>query len=967
HFIIAEPIAEIQQPEKAGDRDVDQPVNIAHEVAVFYPAIKATLDRFNIHEFRVRRAGLTLQNNQNNISIRFIDLIINEWNMRDLDERADLHLSADEQEIKLNQSRIGFSEVSFDYQTGDLKIEDYVFDQSDSTGRPVISVKGASVVISDLDYDALMEEKYVLREMLIENPQVIAHIYPHEKNTNASRQPISDLLKKNLGELRISSGQIQNAQLDLYSYSEKDTFLVHLPRLDFTTHNFLVTEDSSTLMMEDLKLDIARTRLELGNGLGISFEQLTYNKYYDAAVVDLKITNQSGESNLLEADEIDLYRFNIFDYIYNSDLTADSVILRGGKISLDEELPINSGNKSQESRSATQFHLGKIELNDIHFHYNQGGRRIEARNLTAHAEDIIKEDSLNLQLQFLKSRSVTFRDNNAHINAQIDGVIFQPQLLAAEKVTAGLQDLQIDLAGLKAYPDGFDPTSPALDHWTDIEILKLDITGAIPKNNSTEKESTKNGRIIQIDGFRIDDINISLNLNDSTSVETKNAQLSFSDLRLGKGIPSFQEARFTTGGIEYESPSARIQTGAISIDNLSPSVVENLNVNLPDKSAVSVEQLMIHNPQAEDSLLRIGKLRLSDIQLNQSNSSFNSHADSLILTDAVIHMEKAPFVSELFVHGTRITIDPDADTVSVDIPKNNNPSGSEPLDLSKLFGKATIYPGSYALRDLIVTYELINISTAPATKHLNIQNLEFETKTSNFAIGRIETHDTDLHISNIKIDPKKSYSPEFESDIIAGEIPLLLFHRVSWENLFESNNFIASTLEIKDFEMTIMKDKTLPDPPPQTKPHLLTQLIPESENFNIDEIISNNGKLIYKEIGEKTGKEGHVMLDSVDFTMSLRNPLHVPEKVLEGHARLYGQGQLFFNYARLDSQQFDLEIRLIDFPTDSLNLMADPLEAISITSGFIHEFDLTVRADSISATGRALMSYEDLHIEIFKS
>jgi len=75
-FTIAEPLAELspKKQEEAG-KNV-QPVNIAHEIAIFYPAVKAILDRFNIQDFRIQRAGLTLHKPESDINIRFIDLLV---------------------------------------------------------------------------------------------------------------------------------------------------------------------------------------------------------------------------------------------------------------------------------------------------------------------------------------------------------------------------------------------------------------------------------------------------------------------------------------------------------------------------------------------------------------------------------------------------------------------------------------------------------------------------------------------------------------------------------------------------------------------------------------------------------------------------------------------------------------------------------------------------------------------------
>jgi hypothetical protein len=46
--------------------------------------------------------------------------------------------------------------------------------------------------------------------------------------------------------------------------------------------------------------------------------------------------------------------------------------------------------------------------------------------------------------------------------------------------------------------------------------------------------------------------------------------------------------------------------------------------------------------------------------------------------------------------------------------------------------------------------------------------------------------------------------------------------------------------------------------------------------------------------------------------------------------------------------------------------MTDSLEAIKLKSGMITEFSMSIEGTNELATGRTLISYNDLHIEIFK-
>jgi hypothetical protein len=47
--------------------------------------------------------------------------------------------------------------------------------------------------------------------------------------------------------------------------------------------------------------------------------------------------------------------------------------------------------------------------------------------------------------------------------------------------------------------------------------------------------------------------------------------------------------------------------------------------------------------------------------------------------------------------------------------------------------------------------------------------------------------------------------------------------------------------------------------------------------------------------------------------------------------------------------------------------MVDPLEAARFKSGHLHEFQLEMVGDSLQAAGMGTITYDDLHVEIFKS
>jgi len=539
-------------------------------------------------------------------------------------------------------------------------------------------------------------------------------------------------------------------------------------------------------------------------------------------------------------------------------------------------------------------------------------------------------------------------------------------MLRIEGVQGNYSGFDIDILDLQAEPESFDPRAHIFTEWNSLAVSRLKAHGSIIRKNKGGNTDQKSSTIVHLDRVKLDGIDVDLYLNDSTRLVAREGNLNISALSLGAGLPSFDTFEFEMDGLDYTTPSLAVRSGPLRLNNTNTSSIENLILNTAARDSLHVDKSQIDRTTAGDSIWKMDKIHLHKTAFSQSGSNFQSLADSLVLNSINITKGRMPYVEHILAYGTNVSIQ-NGENVSVS-DKSSKKKGKEskPMALASLCGKATIFPGSYAIGKTILTYEEINIDTSPNAKHISINELSMETPAAQFHVGSIETIGADLELSRIRIDPDNSYSPEFETDIVSGSINSLTFQNVDYDQLLGENQFISDKLQIDGFSLSIRRDKTLPDPPEKIKPHLLSQLIPVSESFQLPGISVSNGTLTYREVGEKTGQEGRIRLDSIKFDLALNNSIDEPERVLSGSASLYNEGKLYFNYSRLDSHRFDLEIRLLDFPLDSINQMIDPLEAVKIKSGIIKEYDLSVQADSVLATGQALITYDDLHIEIFK-
>ncbi len=127
-----------------------------------------------------------------------------------------------------------------------------------------------------------------------------------------------------------------------------------------------------------------------------------------------------------------------------------------------------------------------------------------------------------------------------------------------------------------------------------------------------------------------------------------------------------------------------------------------------------------------------------------------------------------------------------------------------------------------------------------------------------------------------------------------------------------------------------------------------------------------NGKLTYSEVGEKTQQLGIIWLSDVDLQLHINHRLEMPMTVMEGSALVYDEGRVNFHYERLNAASFTMNIVMGEMNLMTFNQMVDPIQAVKIRSGQLKSLEVSFQGDSIQALGTSLISYNDLHLEIFK-
>ena len=965
---ITEPIAIVGLSNKKEKKAKRDPVNIAHEIAQFAPALESLLNQFDIKLFHIDRAALNLEQEQNVIEVRVMDLLVSDWNMRSLSDEASLRLTIGSQAIEFNTTQFSFSAIEYDYLSNELHILDYDFAQRDSLDRDVVNASGESLQVINLDFESLIgSEHYILEQLAINHPSVVFHIYPHEKKQrNNIKYPISNLLKRNLRELQVMDCLVKDARVEVNVYGEQDTLYIDLPELNLELKELVVTEDSSVLMIQGVNLELGKTILEPGGPLSLGFSKLIYDEDYYVEIDSIRLLDKETGKELINTEEIKLYNFNFFDYFIKNDLYADSVILKNGQLNTNHGAPrLKAKNPTKQvsgkRKEPPTIHIGKVKLDEIDLNLDFGKEQLVAKKITAIVENLAKDQGTNYYVRNFGSTALSYHDPEGGIDVSLLDVIYRQNSLNLGKMDGQYEGLSLSLDGAAVnLTEDFDLDGRWHHQLRSVELGSIKLTGSIPEAKKTEPEPKPGPKPeLEIQKMQLDQFHFDLSLPDSGRFFLDGANLLTINPQLENGKFKLDHLEMDIVNASFDSETINLETGASWINSDSISQINHLNVETGSEDVVNMRELELGPWRKGSQEISMDYLVVSQLEFRQAGGDRTSTSDSIRLNNITWKEQEAPRMDLLRIYA------PDLYFKSKKEKKEGKSLGTTIAPLN-MFGQIDIYPGQVTIDNKAVTFEQIKIYGEE--KDIDIGQLAFVTPSTSIHIGRIQTTAANLNIDSITIIPRKEFVEQIktEQDVVAGQLYNIQIREVDWEMLADSNKLIAGDVFLNGFDISLRRDKTLPDPPEIYKPHLLSQMFPDIPNLSIPRITVKGGNISYFEVGEKMGRTGQIKLNDLNATINRYNPLDMPEQVLQGTAMLYDQGKIHVDYQRLDSFKFALKIRLVDFPLEAFNQMVDPLEAAKIRDGYLSNYEFEATGDSIMANGHARISYNDLHVRIFK-
>ncbi|RYZ00254.1 MAG: hypothetical protein EOO11_02185 [Chitinophagaceae bacterium] len=237
-----------------------------------------------------------------------------------------------------------------------------------------------------------------------------------------------------------------------------------------------------------------------------------------------------------------------------------------------------------------------------------------------------------------------------------------------------------------------------------------------------------------------------------------------------------------------------------------------------------------------------------------------------------------------------------------------------------------------------------------------------------------------LTIDSFKLQPTRKDKEEFyafhrtQRDMAVIEFGKLSFNGFQLEKFLNSNSVVADSLVVDGPKVAIYNDKTLP-PSLEGKmgryPHQFLQR--SAFGIRLGSLLLRNLELTYTERGEKSGREGSLVLDRMQLAVS--NISNFPDDIrrdsimrLRGEGRLLGSSFVSTMNLHLSSGEgrFDMEGRIGPMSGAQLNPISEPLGLARIRSFDVQELQFFIHGDEYTATGDVRMRYRNLMVELQK-
>ncbi len=934
-----------------------KPIMVSQELMRLYPAIESVLNRFKIELLKVNRASIQLdQKGQTAVRINFIDLLIQHWRMRELSAQSQLKLNIEKQDLILGNANVKFSAIEYNFHEHHLKFSDFHISTADSLTGSDIEVSGKTLLLQNLDYqDFYKNLKYTLKRAEIDRPVINAHFKwgKSRKRIELDKNVVTRMLKYAIGECAVDSAVIRDARVNIALQRGSDTIRIILPDVDFRMHAFSVVRDSSTFQVGEVEVNLNGSALTLSRNLSVKLDQVLFARTGDLTFKNIRLYSPGAKRPIAVISTVEVQNFNLMSLLFARRFAARSIIAENGRLYISKPSRENQKHVDKD----TTYHLADlfisaIRLKNIAVTYIDGPNTLKLEGLSFSANNLRygKDQQLEYNLKSVNASTADFTQRGHGFHANLHNASYIAGHFRAALGDISTDSLYFHIRNLSARKDA---NAEDFRHWQSVDIAQLELKGTTRDSRAQERPNYST-QASTIGTVHIQSLQVDL-ANNKNKISFSGKNISTNAVSLGNTISWPDRVLAELDDIRFNSNDLNTQARKVNINY--PSLVDITDVHVSTAGInLSAAELQVRKLKLDDTDWGLSRLSAHEVMVERNGNG-------LLQSDSVVLLQAQWERSSGHPHIERGEIfKPVIHMVQTD--KSSKPLNLD--DLSSYFpNQLILHPGTLqTATGRQITFGICSGDKAKGA--VACAGLKTAFKKSDLTIESLMISKTKLTIQNASLTSNRGWyaANDLEDTEISAQFQNISVAGFSINDIVETNSAKELEFEMDHLSLDLRRDKRLPDPPEQNRPTTLDGMIKLPENIDIKTINIRDGKIQYRQVSDKTGEEGYVMLDKLSVKAEFDSLSDFIS--LKAKTNLYNSGIVRVNYQTTDTSSFRLNINIKELDLTKLNEIVMPLQALRIRSGYLQEYNMNINADDEKASGEAMITYKGLHLEIFK-
>ena len=394
-FVMEEPTIEIDAPDKERRPSKDD-IILAQQIVQLYPAVQSLVGRFDITSLTINRASVGM--NKSGLSVirlNLVDLLVKHWDIRKLTSSSQLLLKIGGQDLNFGKANLNFAEIEFNFQEHHLTFSDFNFSSIDSISNSNVLVSGKALVLRQLDYKDLYENKrYSIKRAEIVNPSVSAHFKLKKRTANVdSKSVITRLVKHTIGQCFVDSAIIRDARVHVVIQQDKDSVEVVLPHVNFKLHALLA--DSNTFQVGGIEVGLNRTAIALKKDMSLHCDGIFFDTQRNLGFTHVMFFDSAKRQTIAQCEKLNFRDLDLMEFIFSKNIVASTVSLENGFLQIHGLANhLSPRKKLQGIRDVT---IQNVSLKNVGLRYSDARKDISADNLSVLLNRVKRDTSGEFQ------------------------------------------------------------------------------------------------------------------------------------------------------------------------------------------------------------------------------------------------------------------------------------------------------------------------------------------------------------------------------------------------------------------------------------------------------------------------------------------------------------------------------------------------------------------------------------------